>query len=48
MAVPTHLYKIILVEDPKLEKPMLAAFVIPNRPVQVDHKYIELSDWTNE
>jgi len=34
VAVPTHLYKIILVEDPKLEKPMLAAFVIPNRPVQ--------------
>jgi len=34
VAVPTHLYKIILVEDPKLEKPMLAGFVIPNRPVQ--------------
>ena len=34
MAVPTHLFKIILVYDPSLQKPMLGAFVVPNKPIQ--------------
>eukprot|EP00088_Acartia_fossae_P055333 TRINITY_DN641_c0_g1_i3.p1 TRINITY_DN641_c0_g1~~TRINITY_DN641_c0_g1_i3.p1 ORF type:complete len:441 (-),score=100.24 TRINITY_DN641_c0_g1_i3:69-1391(-) len=34
VAVPTHLFKIILVEDPSLERPMLGAFVVPNKPIQ--------------
>jgi len=34
VAVPTHLYKIILVEDPKMDMPMMGAFVVPNKPIQ--------------
>jgi len=34
VAVPTHLFKIILVEDPSLQKPMMSSFIIPNSPVQ--------------
>lgn len=34
VAVPTHLYKIILVEDPLLDWPMIGAFVVPNKPIQ--------------
>jgi len=34
VAVPSHLFKVILVEDPQLDKPMMASFIIPNKPVQ--------------
>lgn len=33
VSVPTHLYKIVLVEDPKLDGPLLASFVVPNTPI---------------
>ena len=36
VSVPTHLFKIILVEDPKLDKPLLASFVVPNLPIKFD------------
>lgn len=36
VAVPTHLFKIILTEDPKLENPLLAAFIVPNKPIKSD------------
>lgn len=34
MAVPTHLYKIILVEEEGESSPMLGAFVVPNEPIK--------------
>jgi len=34
VAVPTHLFKVILVEDKLLDRPMLSAFIIPNQPIQ--------------
>eukprot|EP00088_Acartia_fossae_P020022 TRINITY_DN21725_c0_g1_i1.p1 TRINITY_DN21725_c0_g1~~TRINITY_DN21725_c0_g1_i1.p1 ORF type:complete len:277 (+),score=24.33 TRINITY_DN21725_c0_g1_i1:126-833(+) len=37
VAVPTHLFKVILVEDPKLERPLLASFIVPNQPIQDIH-----------
>jgi len=37
VSVPTHLYKVIVVSDPSLEGPQLAAFVVPNEPVQDRH-----------
>ena len=36
VAVPTHLYKVIMAEDPSLEMPLLSAFVVPNRPIPKD------------
>ena len=33
ISVPTHLYKIIIAEDPLLDMPLLAAFVVPNEPI---------------
>ena len=36
VAVPTHLYKVILAEDKKLEKPLLSAFIVPNEPIDKD------------
>lgn len=34
VSVPTHLYKIVLVEDGvKLKEPLLEAFVVPNEPI---------------
>jgi DNA/RNA endonuclease G (NUC1) len=33
VAVPTHLFKIVLVEDRKLPVPLISAFVVPNRPI---------------
>jgi len=37
VAVPTHLYKVVLVSDPMLERPLLGAFVVPNIPVGNKH-----------
>jgi len=37
VSVPTHLYKVIVVSDPSLAGPQLAAFVVPNEPVENRH-----------
>jgi len=37
VSVPTHLYKVILVEDPSLEAPLVAGFVVPNAPIEDKH-----------
>jgi len=37
VAVPTHLYKVVLVEDPGLETPLMASFIVPNVPVEDKH-----------
>jgi len=37
VAVPTHLYKVVLVMDPMLDKPLLGTFVVPNIPVGDKH-----------
>jgi len=37
VAVPTHLYKIILVTDPKLDQPLLGCFIVPNIPIADKH-----------
>jgi len=37
VAVPTHLYKVVLVTDPLLDKPLLGTFVVPNIPVGDKH-----------
>jgi len=37
VAVPTHLYKVVLVTDPSLDKPLLGTFVVPNIPVGDKH-----------
>ena len=37
VSVPTHLFKIVMVEDPKLKDPLLAAFVVPNKPIPWQH-----------
>lgn len=34
VSVPTHLYKVVVVSDPSLVGPQLAAFVVPNKPVE--------------
>ena len=31
--MPTHLYKVVVVTDPSLPLPLLAAFVVPNSPL---------------
>ena len=33
VSVPTHLYKVVVVKDPSLPLPLLAAFVVPNSPL---------------
>ena len=38
VAVPTHLYKVIIVEDKNLRPLAYAAFVIPNKPLSYDYK----------
>jgi len=37
VAVPTHLYKVVVASDPSLPTPIMAAFVVPNRPVGNTH-----------
>merc|ERR1712203_1241306 len=37
VSVPTHLYKVIVVSDPSLAGLQLAAFVVPNEPVENRH-----------
>ena len=37
VAVPTHLFKVVLVTDPKLEKPLLSTFIVPNVPIADKH-----------
>eukprot|EP00092_Neocalanus_flemingeri_P035370 GFUD01038483.1.p1 GENE.GFUD01038483.1~~GFUD01038483.1.p1 ORF type:complete len:414 (+),score=155.40 GFUD01038483.1:69-1310(+) len=37
VAVPTHLYKVVLVTDPLLDRPLLGTFVVPNIPVGDKH-----------
>ena len=37
VAVPTHLYKVILAEDNNKEA-VLGAFVVPNKPINLDYK----------
>ncbi len=34
VAVPTHLFKIILAEDRAASPPLLGAFVVPNEPIK--------------
>ena len=41
VAVPTHLYKVIMAEDESLEKPLLSAFVVPNKPIEKDKNLID-------
>ncbi len=42
VAVPTHLYKVILADnDNDQESPCLAAFIIPNIPISYEHKLEE-------
>ena len=36
VAVPTHLYKVIMAEDESLEMPLMSAFIVPNRPIAKD------------
>jgi len=37
VAVPTHLYKVVLATDPKLDTPLLSTFVVPNIPLGDKH-----------
>ena len=37
VAVPTHLYKIVLVTDSKLKQPLLGTFIVPNIPIADKH-----------
>lgn len=37
VAVPTHLYKVVLVSDPTLTRPLLSCFVVPNQPLGDRH-----------
>ena len=37
VAVPTHLYKIVLVTDHKLQQPLLGTFIVPNVPIADKH-----------
>ena len=37
VAVPTHLFKVVLVTDEKLGQPLLATFVVPNVPIADKH-----------
>merc|ERR1719419_2130060 len=37
VSVPTHLYKVVLVSSPSLPSPLVAAFVVPNLPVEDLH-----------
>jgi len=37
VAVPTHLYKVVLVTDPRLDKPQLGTFIVPNSPIGDKH-----------
>lgn len=36
VAVPTHLFKIIVAENDGESQPLLAAFVVPNKPIAMD------------
>ena len=33
VSVPTHLFKVVLVTDPKLGQPLLSSFIVPNVPI---------------
>lgn len=37
VAVPTHLYKIVLVTDPGIDQPLLGCFIVPNIPIADKH-----------
>ena len=37
VAVPTHLYKVVLVSDPAFTRPLLSCFVVPNQPLGDRH-----------
>ena len=37
VSVPTHLFKVVLVQDPGLARPLLATFVVPNIPIADKH-----------
>lgn len=37
VAVPTHLYKVVLVTDPMLDRPLIGTFIVPNIPVGDKH-----------
>ena len=41
VSVPTHLYKVIMVENDQSELLGLGAFVIPNQPIGFEHKLQE-------
>ena len=33
VSVPTHLFKVVLVTDPRLNEPLLSSFIVPNAPI---------------
>ena len=37
VSVPTHLFKVVLVQDPGMSRPLLATFVVPNLPIADQH-----------
>lgn len=37
VSVPTHLFKVVLVTDPKLGQPLLSSFIVPNVPIADKH-----------
>ena len=37
VAVPTHLFKVVIAENAGDTKPLLAAFVVPNKPLSLDN-----------
>ena len=41
ISVPTHLYKVIIAEDPVLDMPLLAAFVVPNEPIPKNARLVD-------
>ncbi|XP_052768716.1 nuclease EXOG, mitochondrial-like [Mya arenaria] len=41
VAVPTHLFKVIVVEDKLGEPVAMATFIVPNEPINFDHKLTE-------
>jgi nuclease EXOG len=41
VSVPTHLYKVIMVENDQTELLGLGAFIIPNQPIGFEHKLQE-------
>lgn len=41
VAVPTHLYKVIVAESEGMDSPLLGSFIVPNIPIDYSHKLVE-------